>query len=266
MSKFQSAPPTAVTAAAPTVSSSTQETNSPTAAKMPGGAAGARAEVAGVVGGVGVPAGRVAEGRGQRDPEAAGDTARRVRRGAPWTGSATAPITKTTASSGKANRSNSWIRLCPKYAIDQHRRDDDHQAQVLVQAGQRGQRQPTADAVHREPADAGGQRVRARRAGSCRGTRNLAGSAPSGTGRWSGPNWTARRATSAPSAVPSTIARNACQNVSPKNSTQMTPTKTVANSRFGDVHVQSSWIGRPCRSASGMASAPPGSTAATFAP
>ena len=40
-----------------------------------------------------------------------------------------------------------------------------------------------------------------------------------------------------------------------------TPTKTVANSRFGDVQVQKSCMGRPCRSASGMNSAPPGSTA-----
>jgi hypothetical protein len=35
---------------------------------------------------------------------------------------------------------------------------------------------------------------------------------------------------------------------------------------FGDVQVHNSWIGRPCRSASGIASAPPGSTAVTFAP
>src|SRR6478609_4888871 len=56
----------------------------------------------------------------------------------------------------------------------------------------------------------------------------------------------------APSPVPRAIARTASQNVKPKNNTQMTPTKTVANSMFGDVQVQSSWIGRPCRSASGI--------------
>ena len=70
----------------------------------------------------------------------------------------------------------------------------------------------------------------------------------------------------APRPVPMAIASTACQNVSPKNSTQMMPTNTVANSMFGDVQVQSSWIGLPCRSASGIASAPPGSTAVTFAP
>jgi len=46
----------------------------------------------------------------------------------------------------------------------------------------------------------------------------------------------------------------------------MTPTNTVANSRFGDIQVQNSCNGRPCRSSSGMNPAPPGSTAATFAP
>ena len=70
----------------------------------------------------------------------------------------------------------------------------------------------------------------------------------------------------APRPVPRTIAPTACQNVRPKNSTQMTPTKTVANSMFGDVQVHSSCSGLPCRSASGMASAPPGSTALTLAP
>ena len=35
-------------------------------------------------------------------------------------------------------------------------------------------------------------------------------------------------------------------------STASTPTKIVANSRFGEVHVQNSWRGRPCRSASAM--------------
>ncbi len=63
-----------------------------------------------------------------------------------------------------------------------------------------------------------------------------------------------------------TIAANACQNDRPKNSTLITPTKIVANSRLGEVHVHSSWTGRPWRSASGMNSAPPGSTAVTFEP
>ena len=40
----------------------------------------------------------------------------------------------------------------------------------------------------------------------------------------------------------------------------------MANSRFGDSQVQSSWTGLPCRSPAATNSAPPGSTAMTFAP
>ena len=69
-----------------------------------------------------------------------------------------------------------------------------------------------------------------------------------------------------PSAVPMTIARNVAQKLRPKNTTPMKPTKTVANSMFGEVQVQNSCSGRPCRSLSGMNSAPPGSTAMTFSP
>ncbi len=69
-----------------------------------------------------------------------------------------------------------------------------------------------------------------------------------------------------PSRVPSTTARKVCQKLRPKNTTPMKPTKTVANSMFGEVQVQKSCKGRPCRSLSGMNSAPPGSTAMTFSP
>src|SRR5689334_2028631 len=62
------------------------------------------------------------------------------------------------------------------------------------------------------------------------------------------------------------IAATACQNVCSNNSTEMTPTKIVANSRFGDIQVQNRFSGRPCRSFSGMKPAPPGSTATTRAP
>ena len=44
------------------------------------------------------------------------------------------------------------------------------------------------------------------------------------------------------------------------------PTAIVANSMFGEVQVQSSWRGVPCRSSSGMNSTPPGSTATVLAP
>ena len=63
-----------------------------------------------------------------------------------------------------------------------------------------------------------------------------------------------------------TIAATACQNVRPKNSTAMTPTKIVANSMFGDTHVQNICDGLPCRSSSGIGSAPPGSTAVALLP
>jgi hypothetical protein len=69
-----------------------------------------------------------------------------------------------------------------------------------------------------------------------------------------------------PSAVPSTIAATAWPNVCWKYSTEMTPTKMVANSRFGDIHVQNRFSGRPCRSLNGMKPAPPGSTAVSRAP
>ena len=69
-----------------------------------------------------------------------------------------------------------------------------------------------------------------------------------------------------PAAVPITIASTHCQNVRPQYRTPRMPTATVANSMFGDVHVQNSCSGVPCRSLSGMNSTPPGSTATTFSP
>ena len=69
-----------------------------------------------------------------------------------------------------------------------------------------------------------------------------------------------------PSPVPTTMASSACQKFSPKNATPITPTNTVANSKFGEVQVQNSCSGLPCRSFSGMNSAPPGSTAAILVP
>jgi hypothetical protein len=69
-----------------------------------------------------------------------------------------------------------------------------------------------------------------------------------------------------PIPVPSTIASRACQKLRPKNATPMTPTNTVANSKFGEVQVQNSCNGLPCRSLSGMNSAPPGSMVAMLVP
>ena len=59
-----------------------------------------------------------------------------------------------------------------------------------------------------------------------------------------------------PSVVPIKIARNVAQKLRPKKTTPMKPTKTVANSMFGEVQVQKSCSGRPWRSLSGMNSAP----------
>ena len=69
-----------------------------------------------------------------------------------------------------------------------------------------------------------------------------------------------------PIALPSMIASAAGQKLSPKTATASTPTKIVANSMLGEVQVQNSWSGRPCRSLSGMNSAPPGSTSKTVEP
>src|SRR5215467_13077365 len=71
---------------------------------------------------------------------------------------------------------------------------------------------------------------------------------------------------SAPPAVPITMASTACQKLRPNKATASTPTKTVANSRLGEVQVQKSWSGFPCRSCRGMNSAPPGSTVMTRSP
>ena len=62
------------------------------------------------------------------------------------------------------------------------------------------------------------------------------------------------------------IAAAACQNDNPKASTARIPTATVANSMFGEAQVQSSWIGLPWRSSTGITSTPPGSTATTLVP
>ena len=81
-----------------------------------------------------------------------------------------------------------------------------------------------------------------------------------------GPREESRPWVSDPRAVPTRIPRNAPRKPRLNALTASTPTKIVANSRFGEHHVQNSWRGFPCRSASGMNSAPPGSTATTRTP
>src|SRR5919199_3473420 len=82
----------------------------------------------------------------------------------------------------------------------------------------------------------------------------------------SGPRVPSNPCDTEPSADPRAMARTACQKLSLNATIARTPTKTVANSRFGEVQVQNRASGRPCRSASGMYSAPPGSTATTRSP
>src|SRR5262249_9553772 len=55
---------------------------------------------------------------------------------------------------------------------------------------------------------------------------------------YNGPRAARKPIDTEPSALPSTIASVAIQNDRPKNQTPMTPTKMVANSMFGDTHVQ----------------------------
>ena len=217
--------------------------------------AGVRAEVAGVVGRVRVPAGGVAERRADREQEAAEDAAAAAGAGRvrPWSGSTTDAIRKMTASTGNAYRSKACTRLWPKNAIASCDHDDDDQAQHLRQAGQRVQRERAADAVDREPADAGGDRVQP-------GRQDVAPVAEAEPGQHH-----LRHAVRGPARGQHAVrdrAERRCRarsrparparSSSPNAATASTPTKIVANSRFGEVQVQNSWSGRPCRSSSGM--------------
>src|SRR6476469_8117028 len=83
---------------------------------------------------------------------------------------------------------------------------------------------------------------------------------------YSGPRAESTAWVNEPSPVPIRMASAAWPNERPKTPVASTPRKTVANSRLGDSQVQSSWTGLPCRSPAPTNSAPPGSTAMTFAP
>ena len=69
-----------------------------------------------------------------------------------------------------------------------------------------------------------------------------------------------------PIKLPRMTPKTVGQKPPPKTAIGRTPTNTVANSILGDIQVQNSWIGFPCRSRSEMYSMPPGSTAVTFEP
>ena len=81
-----------------------------------------------------------------------------------------------------------------------------------------------------------------------------------------GPNDERAACVSDPRAVPTMIAIAVSPKLSPKTAIPRTPTKMVANSRFGESQVQNRSIGLPCLSLKAMYSTPPGSTVATASP
>ncbi len=177
----------------------------------------------------------------------------------------TEAIAKMTTSSGKATRSNACTRLCPKNATASWtitmitRQILEFQPSSALSANA-----PLTLLTANQPTPATSALMPAGRT-LPRKPKPIRDSTICGTPN-SGPRADRKPIDSEPSALPSTIARVAIQNDWPKNQTPMTPTKTVANSMFGDTQVQNCCSGLPCRSLSGMNSAPPGSTAATFAP
>src|SRR2546430_6822568 len=69
-----------------------------------------------------------------------------------------------------------------------------------------------------------------------------------------------------PRAEPISTAVAVCHRLRPNRVIAIVPTKIVANSRFGESHVQKRSIGFPWRSLRAMYSTPPGSTVATLSP
>ena len=176
-----------------------------------------------------------------------------------------AAMAKTTTSSGNATRSNMCTRLWPKKATAS--------CTTTMMTRQILEFQPSRAFSAKAPltlltANQPTPATRALRpAGRAlpRKPKPIRDSTICGTPN-SGPRAASAPIDREPRAVPRTTASAAIQNDWPKNQTPMTPTKTVANSMFGDTHVQNCPSGLPCRSLSGMNSAPPGSTAATLEP
>ena len=178
---------------------------------------------------------------------------------------AMAPRAKKTASTGKAYRSKTWTRLCPKKATpisstttisrvslsDQPVRVARASAPLTLFTAN----QPMPAITAFRPA---GSRL-PRKPKPLR-LRTIWGSPARGPQEERMP-WVRP-----PRMLPSTSAATACQKDSLNCTTASTPTKTVANSRLGEAQVHSSWTGEPCRSECGTRSTPPGSTAATRSP
>ena len=175
---------------------------------------------------------------------------------------------KTVPNNGRANRSKTWIRLCPRVAMITCTTTMTRKASqkgTLVD-GNRACRAnaPLTLLTMNQPKEAvtpfrAAGRMLPRKPNAPRlvtiiGTPNF------------GPQEDRTPCDRAPRAVPMMMAVAACHRFRPRKATAMTPMKTVANSRLGESHVQNIWIGLPWRSFSAMYSTPPGSTVATLSP
>src|SRR5258708_24035933 len=172
---------------------------------------------------------------------------------------------KTTTRNGNAHRSNMCTKLCPKNATAIWSTTMiSRQSFVFQPSSALSAKAPLTLLTANQPMPA---TTALMPAGSMlpRKPKPILDSTICGTPN-SGPRAARKLMDSDPRAVPSTIASAASQNDSPKNQTPIMPTNMVANSMLGDTQVQNCWYGLPCRSPSGMNSAPPGSTAATLSP
>src|SRR6266567_2950910 len=177
----------------------------------------------------------------------------------------TEAIRKTTTRNGNATRSNMCTRLCPKNATAICSTTIISRQILLFQPSSAfSANAPLTLLTANQPMPATIELIPAGRM-LPRNPNPILDSTICGTPN-SGPRAASTAIDSEPSAVPSTTASAAAQNDRPKNQTPMMPTKMVANSMLGDTQVQNCWYGLPCRSPSGMNSAPPGSTAPTRSP
>src|SRR5215469_15494544 len=177
----------------------------------------------------------------------------------------TEAITKITTRTGNAHRSNACTRLCPKNATASCTSTmTSRQSLVFQPSSALSANAPLTLLTANQPTPATRELIPAGRILPSL-PKLIRDSTICGTPN-NGPRSARAAIDSEPSAVPSTIASAVSQKFRPKNQTPMNPTKTVANSMFGDTQVQNCCSGLPCRSASGMYSAPPGSIFATFAP
>jgi len=172
---------------------------------------------------------------------------------------------KTTASSGNASFSKVCTRLCPKKAIAI--------CTIVISSRQGTSAQPVSaerasvpltEFTANQPTPATSALIPAGRMLPKR-PKEMRERIICGT-PCSGPRAESTAIASEPRPVPRMIASAAWVKVSPKKSSGSAPTNTVANSKLGEVQVQKRFSGRPCRSPSGMNSAPPGSTAASLVP